>query len=255
MKDVEIFIITGAILTLLFVVFIVSFLLANQKRHFGYLKEKEDQKKRFEEILLRSQLEIREQTLQHLSYELHDNIGQVASLIKIYLNTLVVEDAQAKSRIEETKDLVRQMISDLKSLSLSFNSERVSHMGLSKALEFEVDRLNRIGHFAATIELGGVDPILDPSAVTIIFRMAQEAINNAVKHSGASKVDISLKGTEKMIILSIRDDGVGFDRNGIIAKGGSGLNNLESRAKLIGARLELRSSHGNGTEIQIELPV
>jgi len=253
MKDVELFIITGIIVTLLFVAFIVSFLLSNQRRHFSYLKEKEDARNKFEEMLLRSQLEIKEQTLQHIANELHDNLGQIASLIKINLNTLQLQGPDAAQKVEDTKELVRLLITDLKLLSVNLNSERITQLGIAHALENETERLNKTGQFETSFQLEGSIPALDPNTTIILYRMAQEIINNAVKHSGAKGISISLKAIGNLFILVFHDNGIGFDKDEKIQSGGSGLMNLQKRAKLINAQILIDSKPGIGTTVSIEL--
>lgn len=256
MSDIELFIITGIIITLTFGAFIILFLRVNQKRNFKYLKEKEDIRNAFSQTLIQSQLEIKEQTLQHLAYELHDNLGQVASLIKINLNTLQLEDkVKATQKIDDTKELVRQLITDLKSLSVSLNSDRVSQLGILKSLENEVERLNKIGQFDTTFLHEGNIPALDSNTTIILYRMVQEIINNIVKHSGAKRISIRLQSVGNLFTLVCSDDGVGFDLQEKVKSVGSGLMNLQNRAKLINAQLTIQSSPNNGTTISIELPL
>jgi len=227
-----------------------------QKNNFNHSLEKQQLQAQFSQTLLQSQLEIKEQTLQNISYELHDNLGQIASLIKINLNTLQLQaDTRAMQKIEDTKELVRQLITDLKSLSVSLNSERVSQLGIEKGLESEVERLNKTGQFETVLQQEGNIPQLDANTTIILYRMSQEIINNIVKHSAAKRIVLSIKATGKLLILAFSDDGVGFDKDVKIKSGGSGLMNLQSRAKLINAQLFINSTPGNGTEISIQLQV
>ncbi len=258
MKDVEIFVVTGIIITLLFIAFIISFLLVNQRRHFNYLKEKQELKNTFQQTLLQSQLEIQEQTLQHIGRELHDNLGHIASIIKINLTTLpkdLDDSIKALDKIETTKDLTRQLIGDIKSLSVSLGADRIAQSGLAKALETEVDRLNKTGQFTATITQEGNLPAIEKDKVVILFRMAQEILNNMVKHSGARHIAVRLNASENSFILAFSDDGVGFDIDEKKNSGGAGLLNLQHRAKLINAQLTMQSSPGNGSRVTIELPL
>ncbi len=209
----------------------------------------------FAQTLLQSQLEIKEQTLQHLAVELHDNLGQIASLIKINLNTIKVEETdKAKLKVEETKELVRQLITDLKLLSVSLNSNRVTQLGITKSLEDEVARLNKIGLFKIMLQQVGSVALAD-NATIIIFRMAQEILNNALKHSTAKNVTISISVSDNLFSLSIVDDGTGFNLADKLKTGGSGLLNLQSRAKLIGATISIQSKLAVGTTVSILLPI
>lgn len=213
-------------------------------------------KSQFAQTLLQSQIEIQEQTLQHISRELHDNLGQVASLIKINLNTLQLDNMpKTAEKIEATKDLTRQLIADIKSLSVSLGSDRIAQAGLVKALETEVERLNKTGQFTAIFALEGTMPVIDNDKAVILYRMAQEILNNMVKHSQATQINIFLHASENLFKLQFNDDGVGFNAAEKLNGSGAGLRNLTSRALLIHATLQILSSAENGTSIIIEMPL
>jgi two-component system, NarL family, sensor kinase len=255
-EELTLLIVLSTIILIFLITVVVIIILRYKIRQRKFLHEKQQLQSQFSQTLLQSQLEIKEQTLQHLAYELHDNLGQVASLIKINLNTLQLNDPiKAGHKIEDTKELIRQLITDLKSLSVSLNSERVTQLGIAKSLENEVGRLNKTGQFEATLQQKGSIPTLDANTTIILYRMAQEIINNMVKHSGAKRISISLTVIENLFTLAFSDDGAGFDLEGKLNEGGSGLMNLHSRAKLIRAQLSIQSSPGSGTKISIELPL
>ena len=245
----------AAFVLVLLVSFIVVFILFYQKRRNAHVNEMNAAKIKFQQTLLESQLEIKEQTLQHIARELHDNLGQVASLIKINLNTLQLGDSKAVQKVEDTKELVRELISDLKLLTISLNGDRISQLGIVKSLEIEVERINKTGLFEASLDQQGVIPPIDANTTIILYRMVQEIVNNAVKHSNAKRIKISLKANENLLILVCRDDGKGLDKAEKIKSGGSGLTNLQNRAELIKAKLFIQSSVEDGTSISIELPL
>jgi signal transduction histidine kinase len=255
--DTRVTIVGAAVFFIFFVLlWLLRIVVKYQRNNFRHSLEKQRIQSEFSQTLLQSELEIKEQTLQQLSRELHDNIGQIASLIKINLHTLNLgNNPAAVEKVEDTKELVRQLILDVKSLSISLNAERVTKMGIVTALENEVQRLNKTGLFHATLEQNGPPPVLEDNTIVILYRMAQEIINNIVKHSGANRVVISLNTTKTFFILAFRDDGEGYDVTGAMKNGGSGLTNLQSRAKLIQARIMIESSPGNGSSTSIELPI
>jgi signal transduction histidine kinase len=255
-KEIIILFIAGITICFVMLAYIINFLFLYQKRKKILVKESEDLKLEFEQQLLLSQLEIKEQTLQHISQELHDNLGQVASLIKINLNTLSLQDTEkATAKIEHTKEITRQLITDIKALSVSLGADRIAQTGLVKALEIEVDRLNKTDAFEASFSQQGSIPELGQDKSVILYRMAQEILNNMVKHSGATHFDISVKGSENLFILEFNDDGEGFDVTTKKQSGGAGLRNLENRARLINALLIMESKPGKGSRVRIELPI
>lgn len=233
---------------------ILLFLIFQNKRQ-RHIKETELLKDQFRQTLLQSQLEIKEQTLQHISRELHDNLGQIASLIKINLNTLSLQDIiKAGEKIEDTKELTRRLITDIKSLSVSLGSDNLLRSGLAISIQSEVERLNKIGRFSATFQQEGAVGIIDNDKAVILYRMVQEILNNVIKHSDAKKLDVILTGEERLITLALSDNGVGFNI-GEKMNSGAGLTNLQNRAGLIGAKFTMQSSPGNGTFVKIELPL
>ena len=248
--------ITSIISFVLFIVLVLFFAISLSIRYRKRKKENEYLKIQFSQTLLRSQLEIQEQTLQHVSHELHDNLGQVASLIKINLNTLQFSDiGKATEKIENTKNLTRQLITDLKALSVSLGSDHLSKTGFLKALEIEVDRLNKTGEFAATLTTQLEEVNISPDKAIILYRMVQELLNNAIKHSKAKHINLILHNQENKYILAINDDGVGFDTEAAGNNTSAGLKNLQGRALLINAKLNLLSAAGKGTQVTIELPL
>ncbi|MFT3748653.1 MAG: ATP-binding protein [Agriterribacter sp.] len=237
-------------------VFLIIYVNIYNEKKNKHLKEKESLKAHFSQTLLQSQLEIQDQTLQHISRELHDNLGQIASLIKINLNTIQLENtAKAAQKIEDTKELIRQLITDLKGLSVRLNSDRITQFGLIKTLQAETERINSTDAFSASFEATGTDPTLTPEKSIILYRMIQEIINNIIKHSEAKHIDIKLNATENLFTLVFRDDGIGFNVEEKLNNSGAGLLNLQNRAKLINAQLTIQSTPGNGTVFTIQMPL
>jgi signal transduction histidine kinase len=209
----------------------------------------------FASTLLQSQLEIREQTLQHVGRELHDNLGHMASLIKINLTTLNLANPDtAAEKVEATKELTRQLLTDLKALSRSIGPDRISRLGLVKAIEQEVANINKTGEFRADYQTDGIIPSLPDDKLIILFRMIQEILQNMVRHSQAKNISLILIGTEKSLNLKLSDDGTGFNVEEKLQGEGAGLHNLINRAKLISAEFSIQSSLSKGTQITINLP-
>lgn len=253
-EQLEYYLWAGMIALVVLGCFILLLSILYSRRQSRNRIEKRLMEQHFSQTLLQSQLEIQEQTLQHISHELHDNLGQVASLIKINLNTISLNDREkAEERLEDTRELTRQLIADLKGLSVSLGGQRIAQLGLGRALEIEVQRLNKTGAFEATYAQDGVVPKLDSDKATILYRMAQECINNMVKHSQATKVEVNLKSDENLITLVLSDNGVGFELEEQLQSNGAGLKNLHNRAQLINASLSIASTPGKGTYISIQL--
>ncbi|MBS1950082.1 MAG: hypothetical protein JST37_03665 [Bacteroidetes bacterium] len=249
--DYSLIIVWSTVILLSLVAGIVIFILLYQNKHREFLI----QKKSFQENLLQSKIEIREQTLSYVARELHDNLGQTASLIKIHLNTLALADTpQSNQKIEETKELVRQLIADLKFISMGLTNDMVTKIGLVKSIEKEAERINRLGQLTVTLESEGIPFLVNNDVSVILYRMVQEILNNAVKHSQATAIRIILKLAKNILTLVIFDNGVGFDPE-TPDRNGMGLHNLQNRAQQIHAQCRIQSSPNAGTTVSIELPI
>jgi two-component system, NarL family, sensor kinase len=247
-------IIGGTVIFTVLISVIIVFLFQIQSKNKKYILEKQQLQSQFTQTLLQSQLEIQEQTLQQVSRELHDNLGQIASLIKINLNTLQLTDlAKATEKVEATKVLIRQLLTDLKTLSVNLGSDRLNQLGLVKALQAEVDNLNKTDAFIAEFVTEGVIPDIDDDKSIIFYRMAQEVLNNMVKHSKAPLIKLSVSFSENLFTLAFTDNGTGFDVAAKMESGGAGLKNLQNRAQLINATLIIDSQPGQGTHISIQI--
>lgn len=253
--ELVITIISISIIFFILCAFIIAFLIIHFRRRSRHLLEISNLKFTYEQTLLQSQLEIQEQTLQQVAYELHDNLGQVASLIKIHLNTMQLDDSvKAEKKLNAAKELVRELIVDLKHLSVKLDSDRITELGLAKGLERDIERLNATEKLVGTFHSDSI-PYIDPSTTIILYRMAQEILNNTIKHSGAKCVSVSVEKLNNLLTLVFKDDGIGFTIEETKGKGGSGLTNLTKRARLINGRVTIQSAPKKGTSVTIEIPI
>ena len=253
-EEVILILIAGTAMLMMLGVFIVSFLLIYQRKQNKNLLEKEYLKSSFQQELLKTRMEIQEETLNYVSRELHDNVTQVLSFVKLNLGVLGKNlDGNEKIKINDNRELIAQSISDLRNLSKSLSFEHISAIGLVKTLEMEADRINRSGIINLLLLVEGVIYPLGEQRELVLFRIFQEALNNALKHAQAANFKISLYYTEQMFNLTIEDDGVGFQPELLNDKSGSGLRNIINRAALIGAEAVINSAPGNGCNIKLSL--
>ncbi|GAB3914866.1 sensor histidine kinase [Mucilaginibacter boryungensis] len=253
-QDYILIIVAGTIMLLLLGIFIISFLFFYQKKRTIHITEQEQLKSAFSQEILTTQIEVQEQTLNYISQELHDNIGQVLSFVKLNLGTTTMLTEEKKQRkIDESRDLLAQAISDLRDLSKSLSFQQIKQFGLVRAMLIEIERVNKSGLIKITMEVTGDAFSLGEQRELVLFRIFQEALNNALKYSHAINLVIQLNFSAHLFALRIADDGIGFSPDMSGDKNGSGLKNMESRAALIGARATLESSPGQGCIINITL--
>ena len=222
-------------------------------------REAQELQFQFQQELLRSQLEIQEQTLKTISQEIHDNIGQVLSLAKINIATMPVDENNTalQEKVQTSKQLVSKAISDLRSLSHSLDTDYVKEMGLQRAIEYELEMIKKTGTMETYLHIEGSPARLDKQKELIIFRIVQESLNNIMKHAEAQKIHVEIQ-YGSIINLQISDDGMGVDLSPLNrddSRFGLGIKNMHNRAKLIGADFSMQSTLGKGTTVKIVLPV
>jgi two-component system, NarL family, sensor kinase len=256
--DEAIFItIVGTSLALFLSVTLFIFFISYQKRKFKYIKEKQQLRTDFQQELLRAQVEIQEQTFQNISQEIHDNIGQMLSLVKLNLGMADINEPEtANEKIQRSREIVTKAIIDLRDLSKSLNPEAIMKIGLNEALQRELLVVAKAGQYEVNLSQNG-DPFrLDPQKELIIFRIFQEILNNIIKHSEAKTVNVILDFQRPQFTLTVSDDGEGFDASKLESEEtyiGQGVRNMYARAKVIGAEFNLVSTLNKGTKVVIEL--
>jgi len=233
-------------LMLFLVMLLFFFVVLYRKRHNYFLKQEELMRVRYEQAILQAQLEIQESTLTRISEEIHDNIGQVLSLVRLNLNTLKTNDDQEK--LDSMDQQLGGAIQDMRNLSHLLNTGFIGSSGLEPALRQLMAQLQRTGKFQTS--LSGDLPFLNEERSIIVYRIVQELVTNVIRHAGAGKVSIIADDIKKEI--TVRDDGRGFIVNQP-SGAGLGLSNVRNRARLISASITIKSQPGAGTEVTIHL--
>lgn len=214
------------------------------------LLEKFEAKRRYQEQLNNITLEIQDQTLKNVGRELHDNLGQKLTLANLQLGTMKVNDMILAEQKKSLAEILQESIIDLRSLSKTLNSDIVTKNGLLYSIEQEVSRLNRLNYINVNLNVIGTPYRLTKEKELVMFRIFQESINNTLKHAGATSLFIELGFAKKQIHMKLTDDGEGFDVEGNFNS--AGMKSMKSRAALIQAELNIKSS-AKGTKIKVVL--
>lgn len=224
-------------MTSLVVGMVLLFLLFQNKKNKLLLEQKEAEKN-FEVELARANIEVHEETLRNISWELHDNIGQLITLAKIQL--------QNKGVTDEVKETLNKALNEVRTLSKGLNSDALKQLNLSQAIMLEINRFNRMNFLMATLEVQGTEKELNSNDRLILFRILQEFFSNTIKHAGATDLHVLLKFTETELCIEASDNGCGFDISSTTLKG-IGLINIKNRAHLLKADINFSSNLGEGT--------
>ncbi len=251
-EDILITIVIASVFLVLIGFFLLLIVFIFLRRQRKFQQERDEMKNRFDQTILRTQLEIQEQTFSHISQEIHDNIGQVLSLVRLNLSTF--SHAVPEEKFEHTDQLLGKAIKDLRELSHSLQTNRIHEIGIIESVRQLMITLQKTGRYQTRLEIEESFTGIDKDTDLILFRMIQEIVNNIIKHAAATAISIEITGNQAETTLVITDNGSGFDTEKLKKAGkGIGLQNIFNRAKMIHATVDIKSAPGSGTAIILQI--
>jgi two-component system, NarL family, sensor kinase len=252
--EIAIILIIGTLTLLVFVLFLVLIVIEYRKRQVRHITEKLELKHQYQNEVMQTQLEVQEQSFKYISEELHDNIAQTLSLVrlKLYRTADKATDQVLKQNVEGSNELLGNVLDGLRNLSHVLNGSLVSKLGLQESLEKELSYVRDVNEMQADMSIIGTVYELPAEKRLLVFRIVQEAINNAIKHGKARRLNIILVYQTYQLTLKIEDNGRGFDTSKINDSKGLGLQNIYVRAKLLGS-VDIQSEEGKGTFITLNI--
>ncbi len=259
-SEITVLIVVSCSVLMLLAVFIVSFIWVFNERQKSFLREKESLAIRYQQEILQAQLEIQHQTLQYFSGEIHDNVGQLLSVARVYLNMLETEATGFSRQIGETNEVIASAISELRALSKSLDGDFVKDFGLIESLAHELQRVRRTGQYETRLDISGTPCRLEPQRELVVFRVIQELINNAIKHADARRISVYADFADSgPLAIVVSDDGKGFEyaprEHNTLKESGAGLRSIRRRMELIGGTCSFESGAEKGTKATITLPM
>ncbi len=251
-QEIYYFIIIASVFFLLLVaIIIITALLYHSRKRIHQIEVSN-----FQDILLQSQYEVQEQTMQTIGTDLHDNIGQLLSLTALTLNSIELDnEAKSRQKIDAAIDLTVRSIKELRLLGKLLQGDQLVVSGLPEAIRYEITWLEKSGKYKVNyIDEGDVPETNNADKDLILFRVMQEILNNIIKHAQATEIDIRLTYSELHLQLQIKDNGIGFTIDEKGGQHGMGLKNMQKRAAIIGGEVYIESTPGAGTSITIFIP-
>jgi two-component system, NarL family, sensor kinase len=258
-EEIYFVVIFGILLGLLLVGFIITMIFLYQRSRHRQEKEMAMIKDKYEKEILRSQLEIQENTFKAIAQELHDNIGQMLSVVKLSLATMPIEkEHKAFELSQHSQQVLSKAIQDLSGLTKSLYTDRIKDVGLAESIQFELFSVEKAGIIKVAFNVSGTEFLFPEQKAIFLFRIFQESLNNTLKHANATQIEVSLNYQEPNIfVMEIKDNGAGFsveDKINSVSSGkGVGLKSIINRAHLIGASIGIQSKAGEGTTTFIKL--
>jgi signal transduction histidine kinase len=204
-------------------------------------------------------LEVQEQERRDIAHELHDEIGQSLTLVKIKLQMALHRDGNNRLLTEECVGITTHTLEQVRTMSLNLRPPALDDLGLAAALQWALDRQEGVSGWEIKFASDPLPERLAMETETACFRVAQEALTNAARHAGAGKVTVRLRISGGNLELAVEDDGCGFDQEAVRRRPASrsslGLISMKERAALAGGRLEIESAHGRGTKVLAVFPL
>jgi two-component system, NarL family, sensor kinase len=231
------------------------------------------------QLIALSQKEIREQTINELkidhqllasravlmgeekergriSRDLHDGLGGILSAVKLGLSGIRNSNslpADMNEKLDLALNQLNASISELRSIAQNLMPEALTNFGLKDALNDFCTHLGSNNQIEISFLFYGESIRFDQSVENALFRIAQEALNNSLKHSNATKIIVQLIQDESWVNLTVQDNGQGFDLEQVRDKKSGGLKNMRARAEIFDGRFHIDSKPGEGTEIIVDL--
>ena len=210
----------------------------------------------------RKLIDVQEEERKRISRDLHDETAQKISLVTLELDALLQQEKELSQKtaedIRKIRNTANNTLQEVRRFSHELRPSVLEHFGLAEALEFVIEEINSSHQVDISISVTGEERRLPEETEIALFRIAQEALSNIRKHSGATKAEVNIKYTPRLIRLAVTDNGRGFETS---ANQDYSLNNrlglvgMRERAQLIGAQLQINSISGKGTTISVEVPV
>lgn len=247
-------------------IFVIRFLRAFQVQSDHKIAELQDarlhesqQREQLRADLFRKVVGAQETERQRIARDLHDETGQSLTAIGMGLRGLS-DETDSKRRhntLSQLQSLTSDSLKELQRIIADLRPAHLDDLGLSATLRWYASRIHELTSILIRMDIEGDEPALDDATKITIFRIMQEALNNIIKHSQATTVNIRLDYRDKEAIIFIRDNGKGFDMEAVQSRIGRvslGLAGMEERAMLLGGSLYVRSRPNYGTEVEAVIP-
>ncbi len=204
-----------------------------------------------------SLVQAREDERRHIARELHDELGQRLTALKMELASLrgPAAGAATAGRIEAMIDMVDDTVASVRRMATELRPLMLDDLGLNAAIEWLAEGWSRRMGVAVQLKLQAADSALDDALSIALYRMVQEALTNIARHAHATQVAIELRQAGAEVLLTVDDDGTGFDETAMHREGSFGLMGMRERALVLGGQLSIGKSPAGGARVGVRLPL
>jgi len=251
-ENIYFILVIGSLAMAVLVGFVVAAIVYSQKRKMQHQNELQQAQIKHQLALLQNTIEVQEMERKRFAEDLHDDAGAVLSAVKLNLNRIPAADVNV---LTETKELLDIAITGIRRVSHDLSPPALDQFGLLQATTDLFNKLRRSTSINWIEDLSGIENVeLLPQVQTSVYRIVNELLNNAIKHSQATEVKVTMYVHETNVCLTYADNGRGFEFSGKQARG-LGLKNMESRVLALCGLIQVDSSPGNGLKINISFPL
>jgi two-component system sensor histidine kinase UhpB len=206
-----------------------------------------------QKLITETSIQVQERERDEIGKELHDNINQILAAAKLYLDSAIAKKGSGGDIMKKSQENIVLAIAEIRKLSHTLVAPSLSNVTLIQATE----ELFADMQMATSLQLQLVpgnynEHEIDKNINLMFYRIIQEQINNVVKHSGAKKVIVKLDTAPDQLLLTVQDDGVGFDTNKL--NGGIGLRNITNRVRFYDGSVQIKSAPGKGCSLEVTVP-
>ncbi|MGZ5246206.1 MAG: ATP-binding protein, partial [Flavitalea sp.] len=231
----------GGIISVLLLLFVVFLLITDRER------------KRSSAIITKEIIEAQERERANIGYELHDNVNQILMAAKLYVEMAIKDKDDKDEKLNTSIEYIKSGINEIRKLSRELSAPTLGMQTLLDSVHSLIELIACCTDIKIDFDHSGYRKEVDKEQSLAIYRILQEQLNNILKHSKATQVDIILKQSDKETFISIRDNGSGFDTRA--RRHGIGLNNIYSRATLYQGNMTVTSAVGKGCTLEVSLPI
>jgi signal transduction histidine kinase len=226
-----------------------------KRLYLKLLLKQAENKKLFEKELAYAQIEIQNQTMQHIGREIHDNVGQKLTLASLYTQQLAFENKapNINENIENISQIINQSLSELRELSKSLTDDSIQENSFFNLVSNECIKVRKTKKCKISFDCEIKNLDLDYQQKSILLRICQEFIQNSLKYSQCKHIRIHIFKQNNLLTLELNDDGIGFDVNS--KSKGIGIENIKKRTGLLNGTYDLSSIENVGTTLHIKIPI
>jgi PAS domain S-box-containing protein len=198
-----------------------------------------------------------EEERRRVARELHDDLNQRMALLSIALGQLatIKEPSELGPRLKRLQNQAQEISADIHRLSYKLHPSKLDYLGLAPAVKSLCQEFSALEHLEIKFQQGDFPDDLPNDVTLCVFRIAQEALRNCAKHSGADLAQVTLKTSDEGIRLIVSDNGCGFDIESDAMKKGLGFTSMRERLRIVGGKMDVQSRPTQGTVIDVSIPV